>query len=625
MVQKRLLSEIASIHRIMGINKVNLINEQSIWGKILGLADNYMSTASKATRGAVDDISVGGVIIKKDLYNQFLEAIENPSLISYLDKAELKTLGKILSQSPEIVEDAYIGSIQKFLRNTPGATERDLYEAIATEMNATNKTFNEVVSEILGDDLADGILVNKMARKFREFNDGTFKVDVTPVASVATKKLLSSDEIKLFNKVVNSKGIKTFIGDVAQLYKKDLDTIKTEIVELSNGFVSSLQGKTETEVQEALNAYAVAISRKLDLAEIKMNGAAADVLDNMGVNPQIVSKIKNAEDGFLKVFRDARAADEQGFLTVIGNVFKEFVTEIGDLVKGLFRKEANTIVRAFNPKTSIGQFFYTNQWASLNKLWRLAIKMSPGVSRDNMMKFLAAASVASGIGFIFGSMVKSVGVGLWNLYVKGGWNWFVRTLGGEDGIIGNPESWASVDINSWLTDTPDLGTDNALLAPIISMGQVLSDDIIRKYNDEGVKDILLRMFPGGLLTYPESLAAGLLESVTRAVTNNENYTVPNIRNLGGWISEVTGLSSDEIEKNTTDVETNTPTTPEIDLTPGSPDMLKKFVEYLKSELEMQPNEDLGGDVKYEGDRYIYSDGEYSTKYNFENDSFKITE
>lgn len=64
---------------------------------------------------------------------------------------------------------------------------------------------------------------------------------------------------------------------------------------------------------------------------------------------------------------------------------------------------------------------------------------------------------------------------------------------------------------------------------------------------------------------------------------------------------------------------------QVNLTPGSPYMLKKFVEYLKSELEMQPNESLGGSVKYEVDRYIYSDGVFSTKYDFENDSFKISE
>ena len=581
-MKKQTLNEISRIQELMGVNvKKPLINEQAnaVLKKIWALADDFLTTVPKKAGALADEIQIGSVTVSRKFWQDIETVLANPELISTLNKSELKALGKILSQSPELVDKTYREVIQAALKNAEatGLTERELFELITKKVRGNPPDvepmdFDEVILEMTGgNELAAAMLTKKFTIRQMEFESGNFKIEVNPAPKVVTKKVLTPDEIKNFNKVIDAKSVKTFFTDFVQLWKKDLETIKEEIVELSNGFISELEGKSIEEIEELTKAYSVAISRKLDLAEIKMNGAAADVLDNYGVNPQIINKIKTGEEPFLKVFRDARAADSQSLRQVMWDTTKEFFIEVKDLTKGIFRREGNTILRAFNPKTSVGQWFYTNQWASLNKLYRLAIKMSPGESKDKLITYIAATMFASSVGFVMGEFIKSTLSGLWKVYGYGAWNAILdgadKYFGGGDGeIFGRSISDWKAEIPGDVYDWDDfLGVVGV---PLDAITQEIHSDVLEGFEDNGIKDVLLRLMPGGVLTYPESMFSQFLEGITPG-----DKKVPNLRDA---ILGLFGLDPEEVDETLKDFEETQP-----ELTLDINEVLKVAPENLK--------------------------------------------
>jgi hypothetical protein len=325
--------------------------------------------------------------------------------------------------------------MRDFFSITPGATEETLLRAIVKKMDSESKSLMDVLGDMTQDDFAVmNALRKKFEKKINEIETGTFKAEVSrPVTSTSKSISLTADEIAQFNRVVEAKGAKTFIGDIIQLFKKNLDEIKEEIIQLSNGFEQDIVGKTPEEVTQLLNAYAVAISRKLDLVEIRLNGAAADVLENSGLSKEIVNKIKTSKDAFFEVYRTARAADSQSFITLAWNTTKEFLVDIYDFVGNVFKLGwENSILKLFNPTTSVGQFFLTSNWATWNKLWRLAIKTS---ALQNKSKFIAQAAFASAVGSAVGSVLTSILGGLNEVIVLGNYNRILDSIADENGKI----------------------------------------------------------------------------------------------------------------------------------------------------------------------------------------------
>jgi hypothetical protein len=573
-LNKKLLKEIYRNKQLM-FGKT-LLSEQSagIFGKISDLASDFLARTEKKINPTTGTRSIGGV---ENLTQRTLDDIEtvisNPSLIVTLSREELQTLGKILLQSDEIVQKTYTEIVREFLEKNPTASERSLIEALKNEADKTSKEASTILYEMTGDIMVTEIIKKKFSKKIDDLKKGKFTTEI--VRELSDKaKLLTPDEIKAFNKVIESKTAKVFIEDVTQLFKKDLDQLKKEIYELSIGFEQSILEKTPEEIKNLVNAYALSISRKLDMIEIKANGAANDILENSGLSKEIVDKLKTSDDAFFKVFRNERAADSQSLIAVLGDTLKSFLKEIGEIVTGVFKKEGNTLLKIFDPRTSVGQWFYTAQWATFSKLWKLAIKTSAG---QNKAKYIAAAAFASAVGSLVGTTLSGVGYGLYELFGLGGWNLLIDKLGGKDNtIFGYTEEELKADIG----DTIEYkNVVSKILSPILENGFNI---IVDEFKKEGMLPVLLSMVPGGVLTYDNSLFSNILTGIVPG----EDY-MPSIRK---GIYKLLGTSEEEVNKEvkeTEEIVRNTPTTE------GTvPDDLKTLMGNRSEEIKVKSDNTL---------------------------------
>ena len=161
--------------------------------------------------------------------------------------------------------------------------------------------------------------------------------------------------------------------------------------------------------------------------------------------------------------------------------------------------------------------------------------MSPGESQNKMLSYIFATMFASCVGFVFGSLLKGTLVGISQLYGGGLFNKILSIAGGNDGIL-----WGK-NVEEWKVELPP--TDGAtewlgeLGKPLDSIGSVIYKDTLQGFNSKGFKDIFLRLVPGGLMTYPESLAVQLFEKMTPG----EDY-VPNFRDA---LLSMVGMGPDE--------------------------------------------------------------------------------
>lgn len=569
-LNKKLLKEIHRNKQLMFGNV--LLSEQpaGIFGKISDLAADFLARTEKKVIQGTDKRMIGGVELTTKNLEDFATVFENPSYVTALSRKELQTLGKILLQSNEIVEKSYNEIVREFLQKNPTASERSLIEAIRKEYEETGKRVSQILFEMTDDVMAAEILKGKFGKKMDDLSKGKFTTEV--VRELSDKaKLLTPDEIKAFNKVINSKTAKVFIEDVVQLFKKDLDQLKKEIYELSIGFEQSILEKTPDEIKELVNAYALAVSRKLDMIEIKANGAANEILENSGLSKEIVDKLQNSDDAFFKVFKNERAADSQSLVAVLGDTLGSFLREIGEIVTGVFKKEGNTLLKIFDPRTSVGQWFYTAQWATFSKLWKLAIKTSAG---QNKAKYIAAAAFASAVGSLVGTTLSGVGYGLYELFVLGGWNLLIDKLGGKDNtIFGYTEEELKADIGDTIENKDVI---SKILSPIFENGfYVITDE----FEKEGMLPALLSMVPGGVLTYDNSLFSNILTGIVPG----KDY-MPSVRK---GIYKLLGTSEDEVNKETEQIVNDTTTTE------GTvPDDLKTLMGNRSGEIKVKSDNTL---------------------------------
>ena len=580
-MEKRIISEVSRIGNLMGV-KPKLLKESKYWMSLADAIENFFSTTVPKSIKNSSDILLGNVRVERQIYDDILDIIDNPNLMGQADTKVLQALGRIISQDSTLVDTLYRTVMRDFFSITPGATEETLLRAIVKKMDSESKSLMDVLGDMTQDDFAVmNALRKKFEKKINEIETGTFKAEVSrPVTSTSKSISLTADEIAQFNRVVEAKGAKTFIGDIIQLFKKNLDEIKEEIIQLSNGFEQDIVGKTPEEVTQLLNAYAVAISRKLDLVEIRLNGAAADVLENSGLSKEIVNKIKTSKDAFFEVYRTARAADSQSFITLAWNTTKEFLVDIYDFVGNVFKLGwENSILKLFNPTTSVGQFFLTSNWATWNKLWRLAIKTS---ALQNKSKFIAQAAFASAVGSAVGSVLTSILGGLNEVIVLGNYNRILDSIADENGKIFGRDIES---IKAEISDTS--GEKNIIYKLFVPIVTKISETVWGEFEERGLGPVLISMVPGGITTFQDSLASGLL----KAIVPGEDE-IPNVKDmiykLQDLIFSIFGYSREEVEQNVEDVEeaSNDPQTTQV------PQDLKDIMGNKQNEIKVKDDGSL---------------------------------
>jgi hypothetical protein len=556
-VEKLVIAEINKFRRISGLPLLNEGGKSDIARGAIRMIDDAFGVTSKPPNKLASEVGDDAARLLKKL----VDPNDTTPIIGIIDDlmSVNKTVGRNVYTQLRNHLDTIVDSTGKSLRdklNKISANSKKMIQDGYTVDEAA-EYFETEMKRILDDSTTDGDLVSAISKYEKDFNREWFpssankknirnKVD----DSVNIKKVLLSDtEIKELNKVVQSKTVKTFAYDTIRYWKASVQDIQKEIQGISEGFIESIKGAKKKDKQRLINAYGAKISRLLDRAEIKQNGAAAKILQDSGVDKELVYKIKHAKEPFFEVYRNARGINNETLAQIMVQTSKEFIVEIWDLIIGLFRKEGNTLIRMFDWRTSVGQWFITNQWASINKLYRLAIKISPGESKTKLLKYLGATMFASSVGFVIGQLLKSGLQGLNDLYGVLLRNKLIDAFAGEDGMI------FGIDVGQYKKDLPEFGRATNILdelgKPLDAIGQRIFDDVIESYNKKGLKDVILRAAPGGVLTYPESFLVQTYERITPGEGN-----VPNLRNP---ILRMLGYDPDELERTIQELEGNIPT------------------------------------------------------------------
>lgn len=542
-MKNNILNEIHRIKEVMRIKPKLLTEISKLVSSFADYLDDFFKTVQVKTIKNTTDVMIGNVKTSQRSYDNIIRALNDPTgeLLNTLDITTLQALGRIIRQNENLVNLLYKSVIRDFLELTPGATEESLIKLIKDKVDSGEKLI-EILGEMTDDDygVVNAIFL-KISKRIEDFETGKFTTEVSrTLKSGQGVRSLTADELSAFNKVIERKTPKTFIGDVTTLWRNSLDEIKDRIIELSRGFEQDIVDKTPEEVSRLLNAYAVAISRNLDLAEIKLNGAAAEILEKGGLPKEIVTKLKTDKSAFLETFRIARAADNQSLVTLVAQTTKEFVLEIFEFVRGVFRLGLdNSFLKLFNPRTSVGQYFLTNNWATWNKLWKLAIKTSSG---QNTSKFIIAAMFASSVGAVVGSLIKDILGGLSESTIHPRINNLLDYIGGED------KKWLGQDIEKWkfeLSNSADVEANiiTKILNPIVLR---IIEGMYSEFKERGFGPALLNAIPGGLTTFQNSMAAQLASGLV--------YGPDYIPNLREGIYQLFGTSTEEVEKNVEEVE-----------------------------------------------------------------------
>lgn len=541
-MKNNILNEVHRIKEVMGVKPKLLTEISKLVSSFADYLDDFFKTVQVKPIKNTTDVMVGNVKTSQRSYDNIIRALNDPTgeLLTTLDNTTLQALGRIIRQNENLVNLLYKSVIKDFLELTPGATEESLIKLIKDKVDSGEKLI-EILGEMTDDDYA---VVNaiflKISKKIEDLETGKFTPEVSrTLKSGEGVRSLTADEVSKFNKVIERKTPKTFIGDVITLWRNSLDEIKDRIIELSRGFEQDIVDKTPEEVARLLNAYAVAISRNLDLVEIKLNGAAAEILEKEGLPKEIVNKLKTDKSAFLDTFRIARAADNQSFVSLVTQTTIDFALEILEFVRGVFRLGLdNSFLKLFKPSTSIGQYFLTDNWATWNKLWKLAIKTSAG---QNKSKFIIQAMFASSVGAVVGSLITDIMGGLSEATIQPHINNLLDYIGGED------KKWLGQDIEKWkfeLSNSADVEANiiTKILNPIVSR---IIEGMLSEFKERGLFPALLNAIPGGLTTFQNSMAAQLASGLV--------YGPDYIPNLREGIYNAFGTTTKEVEKNVEEV------------------------------------------------------------------------
>ena len=609
-MKNNILSEVHRIKEVMGVKPKLLTEISKLVSNFSDYLDDFFKTVQVKPIKNTTDVIIGNVKTSKRSYDNIIRALNDPTgeLLTTLDNTTLQALGRIIRQNENLVNLLYKSVIKDFLELTPGATEESLIKLIKDKVDS-GENLIEILGEMTNDDYA---VVNaiflKISKKIEDLETGKFTPEVSrTLKSGEGVRNLTADEVSAFNKVIERKTSKTFISDVITLWTNSLDEIKDRIILLSRGFEQDIVDKTPEEVARLLNAYAVAISRNLDLVEIKLNGAAAEILEKEGLPKEIVNKLKTDKSAFLETFRIARAADSQSFTTLALNTTKEFLVDIYDFVGNVFKLGwENSILKLFNPTTSVGQFFLTSNWATWNKLWRLAIKTS---ALQNKSKFIAQAAFASVVGSAVGSVLTSILGGLNEVIVLGNYNRILNTIADENGkIFGR-------DIESIKAEISDTSEEKnivfKLLVPIVTR---ISETVWGEFEERGFGPVLISMVPGGITTFQDSLASGLL----KAIVPGEDE-IPNVKDmiykLQDFIFSIFGYSREEVEQNVRDVEeaSNDPQTTQV------PQDLKDIMGNKQNEIRVKDD----GSLYWGTEEYVVEKRQGEWKVLFPDDSWYL--
>lgn len=402
---------------------------------------------SEASTGAVDDILTS--LLGKFKSNKLYQTID-PKVFDDVFIAGKKSPNSIIKKELKNIDslDAFVVNIDEFSDDTLKYVFRELAGKGIPEIDAV---LMESIAEVLaGTDVSDlARLVDdyNSADEFIEFMQGGSDLPLPKFVEDSLKRFFrktslgdaanAADYIKLntkkLAKAAEAKGGKTWFGDFYRALFKDTEKIKTKIVALSEQFANDIDTVTDpVKAQELINGYSVAISRELNLLEMKANQAAAKALMELDIDSRLKNVIQNSDKDTFKIFREIRREDPSGFASNIYELGKRFFgqiiprVEIGENLKNIipFRKQIVNWIGGTTPTTSnmkkgtkwikvvwpedLKQYLITGQWAKFSTLYKLAVRNSAASSITAVASYAMVSLIYAEYGSIMANVVYDI-------------------------------------------------------------------------------------------------------------------------------------------------------------------------------------------------------------------------
>lgn len=216
-INNKLLLEVNRLLSIMGVDE-KLILEANVFDEVVDVARKLFRNV-ETIPNIPNKLLVNGEEVSRTLFNKFKKVIDGEILLSALSQNELKTFAKILRSDDDLVNGVYDNILKKYLKLTPGSTEKDLIKNIKSRIDSTGKSLQDILKPIVNnDELALGILEQKFASKLRQLNLGKFNTEVK--INTIPSRLDNKEGVINFQKWLNEMHPEWYKG--GQLSRKNL-------------------------------------------------------------------------------------------------------------------------------------------------------------------------------------------------------------------------------------------------------------------------------------------------------------------------------------------------------------------------------------------------------------------
>jgi len=446
-MEKILLHEINRSLELMGLNHLNnrqsIISESSILKDLIKNVSDFLkpeiqsvnlpvSQGRKKVIKQVKKYVLAGQEVEERFYNAFINLTNDfdANWPAFRTSDNLKKLAQLIRANAGITKEFYDDLISDLVLKTNSVkSETNLYKMlyeVEKRNGISNFNLETELKNFITNEFEFELLSPTFRNNYKSYKDGTFKQTVFPKEINVNSEKLSEKQIKNFNKVISTST--RYWNNFTQLFVKNIEDFKNEIKELSSGFLdelSKMSGRTPEEIKALTNAYSVQISNKLSLIEIKMKGEAINIMETEGIPPDILEILKNDQNMFFKLFRDSIKSAQEGGVDInkitdfMSDSIKNNMNELGTFFKDAFSKRfIQAVKHLVNPKSDLGIWFYTNQWAGLNKLFHLAVKTGALQNKKQAFEWLWKALIATNIGYLTGWATSTGILSIWELIGK---------------------------------------------------------------------------------------------------------------------------------------------------------------------------------------------------------------
>jgi hypothetical protein len=282
-MKKDILHEVYRIQELIGIQK-NIIKENKYIKFLSDIIKDFIATSTKTIPRVTDEVMVGSIQVKKRFLDDIVDILNDPQLYETLSDVEKTLFARIVSQSPEIVNDIYKKVFDEFVDSTD-ATEKQLINKIAREYK-DGKQISQILKEMTGvdDPFIPTLLTKKIYDKVKDIATGKFVEEVKP-------KSKAGDDI--------SQVIKKVAKD-----PKTIDSNSTENINWINKFLSSRKTVFNL-VRRSANSALLRYEKKLLGNEQFIQKTFQDILQTINkINGQLKGNVTKIDDKIITELRN---------------------------------------------------------------------------------------------------------------------------------------------------------------------------------------------------------------------------------------------------------------------------------------------------------------------------------